>query len=581
MPTAGGPSGSPKSPRSRLLLPSALAAVLAAALYLNTLDNPFVFDDFRMIVENSSILSLSDIRSIVYRDVTRPIVNLSYAIDTRIWGRSPVGYHLTNLFLHILNVVLVVRLTFLAGEDRTRGTVQLLRPDISSESVACATGVLFAAHPMMTQAVGYVTGRSEVLYSAFFLLAFLAGRRFLLDGGRRWWGACVALWVAAMLTKESAAMLSFVLLGYDWFVLHGSPADKRRRFVRLGLPLLAVTFVAGAGRIALLRLVEYPESAFDWRLMFVAADAFFRYLLLFLSPRDQTIFHVVPFLSPLDPRAIAGAIGLVAFVTLTWSARRFHSLFAFGLLWFLLLMVPSSLLFLLGRGEAVAEHRAYLPAAGLFLTWGSAFSIVWHRVARWRRLIAVTATVFLLGLSLQTLTRNAIWNDPVVLSREAVQLAPDHWIPRLLLAETLRQNGRCDEAVVEYQATIARRSSEEFPYSKLAECLVQVHRLDDAEQALRQLAALNPASQDAAIGLGTLALLGDRREESRAHFEQALARNPAQPRAKALMAFLDGSLTGPDRIRLCNELRSLTGRPVALGDCSGTGGGVEPPNAVK
>src|SRR6185436_8545683 len=206
---------------------------------------------------------------------------------------------------------------------------------------------------------------------------------------------------------------------YDWFVLAGSAAEKRRRFVRLGLPLLTVTFVAGAGRIAVLQLVEYPGAGANWRLAVVAVDAVFRYLGLFLLPGEQTILHVVPFLTPLSLRAIGSMAGLVALIALTWSTRRFHSVFGFGLLWFLLLMVPSSLLFVLGRGEAVAEHRAYLSAAGLFLAGGSAFGIIWLRSARWHKVIAVAAVLFLAQLSVRTLARNALWQDPVMLTREA------------------------------------------------------------------------------------------------------------------------------------------------------------------
>ena len=112
-------------------------------------------------------------------------------------------------------------------------------------------------------------------------------------------------------------MLSFVLLGYDWFVLGGTPAEKRRRFVRLGVPLLAVTFLAGAFRIALLQLVEYPETVADWHLVFVALDAFFRYLRMFVMPGGQTIFHVVPYLrrsksSPEPPPSESGEHALSA-----------------------------------------------------------------------------------------------------------------------------------------------------------------------------------------------------------------------------------------------------------------------------
>src|ERR1044071_9805979 len=89
---------------------TALAALLAGLAYLNALKNPFVYDDYRTIVENGSIYSLADLRSIALHDVSRPIVNLSYALDRAIWGGGPLGFHITNVVLHVVNVVLLFAL---------------------------------------------------------------------------------------------------------------------------------------------------------------------------------------------------------------------------------------------------------------------------------------------------------------------------------------------------------------------------------------------------------------------------------------------------------------------------------------
>lgn len=94
------------------------AALLAIAVYVNALQNPFVYDDFRLIVENPSILNLWDLKSVIVRDITRPLVNISYAVDTMIWGRIPLGYHVTNLVLHAINVMLVFWVALLAADDR-------------------------------------------------------------------------------------------------------------------------------------------------------------------------------------------------------------------------------------------------------------------------------------------------------------------------------------------------------------------------------------------------------------------------------------------------------------------------------
>ena len=153
-------------------------------LYWNALDNPFVYDDFRLIVENTSILDVWNLQSVIVRDMTRPMVNVSYAIDTWLWGRRPVGYHVTNVLLHAVNVMLVFWVAFLACEDRRRQAGQRLAAGVSPTIVGFATAMVFALHPMMTQAVGYISARSEVAYSTLFLLAFLAGRRWMLVGGK-------------------------------------------------------------------------------------------------------------------------------------------------------------------------------------------------------------------------------------------------------------------------------------------------------------------------------------------------------------------------------------------------------------
>ena len=550
-------------------IPAGCAALLAVLVYLNALDNPFVYDDFRLIVDNPSILSLRDIRFVILRDVTRPVVNFSYAIDTALWGPRPFGYHVTSVLFHALNVVLVFWVAFLASDDARRQTTTRAWIGLSSTVVAFLTAAFFAVHPMMTQAVGYVASRSEVMFAAFFLLAFLAGRKWLHDGGTRWWLTCIALWVLALLSKETAAMLPVVLLAYDRLVLDADRAARRRRLLRLHLPMLAVMLIAGMGRLAVLVFVEYGgQTDPEWRFLPIAVDAFWRYVAMFFVPRNQAIFHDVPLIDGVfSVRALSGLAGLAAFAGLIWTSRRVHSLLALGLLWFAVLLVPSAVLAIFGRGEPMAEHRAYLPAAGLFLAWGCAFGALWARAAQWRLLAAGTAVIFLASLALLTVVRNVIWDDPVVLSRQAVTLAPRHWLPRILLAESLRQNRRCAEAVPEYRRVIALRPTDGFAYTALARCLVETRRLDDAETVLRQLRSVSPASPDAAMGLGLVALLRSRPGEARVHFQTVLDADGSHPQARRMMAFLDHALPDAERARVCAELRIAAGGAVNVDTC--------------
>jgi hypothetical protein len=133
-------------------------------------------------------------------------------------------------------------------------------------------------------------------------------------------------------------------------------------------------------------------------------------------------------------------------------------------------------------------------------------------------------------------------------------------MPTILVAEALRQNGRCAEAVPEYRAAIARRPQYEFPYTRLSTCLIETHRLAEAEQTVRQLHTMNPKSQDAAMGLGLFAIMDGRVDESRRYFELVLAQDPGRTRAQLMLDFIDGTLPATDHRRLCDELQNVAGR---------------------
>ena len=94
-----------------------LASAAAAAVYLNALHNPFIYDDHRLIVENNSLSAFPNLFVIVLHEITRPVVNLTYAIDWSVWGLDPFGFHLTNVLVHVVNVALVFQLAWRLTAD--------------------------------------------------------------------------------------------------------------------------------------------------------------------------------------------------------------------------------------------------------------------------------------------------------------------------------------------------------------------------------------------------------------------------------------------------------------------------------
>jgi protein O-mannosyl-transferase len=475
---------------ARATLLGGCAALAGGLVYLNALHNPFVYDDFHTVVDNPSLHSLANLPAIVLYAVTRPLVNLSYAIDYAAWGSGPFGFHLTSLLLHMLNVALLFVLAQRLVDD-SREAVQG-RYGVAAFGAAA----LFAVHPVMSEAVGYISGRSEVLCGSFFLAGLLCGRRWLRGGRSRWAVLTIAAWMAALASKEVAAMLPLVLWAYDRLFVQSSPAARRRRVIRIHLPLLGLAAVGGVVRLLVLALIEYPgQAVVHWSFLLVDLDVMRRSLLLLLLPHGQTIFHAISAIEGLqDLRLWLDVATVGALAVLAWWTRRTHPSVALGIVWFVLLLVPASLLILFDQGEPMTEHRLYLASAGLFIAAGAAVGMAVESVPRWRMAGAAILALAVTALGSQTVMRNRVWADPVLLWGESVRLAPDHPRPRLLLGEAFADIGQYDLAVQQFRMAIRLRPADVTGYVKLGRLYAAGGRLEEARTELARAAALDPGN---------------------------------------------------------------------------------------
>ena len=571
----GSPSESTGPFNRRHIVACAAVAGLAALVYLNALHNLFVYDDHRTVVENLTLQHLFDIRAISLHDISRPMVNISYAIDEAIWGPAPFGFHVTNVLLHVLNVFLLFSVCGRLVQDRMRRTAsEGIVVGHVPMTVPLTAAALFAVHPMMTEAVGYASGRSEVLSATFLLSAFLCGRRWMLRGGTRWWILTGGLWVAALATKEIAVALPPLLLCYDWLFLRGGEVDRRRNLRQLHGPLFAAALLIGTIRLAILMLVEYPGAiAVHWQYVLMECDVIRQYVALMFVPEGQAIFHAVSPVSISDPRAFTGVGTVALIVAAAWALRRTRPLASFGLIWFLLLLVPSSLLVVFDRGEPMAEHRVYVASCGFFLTAGAALAWLSDRFTLESRsvrfLLRAIAVMVLVSLSGRTILRNVIWGNPVALWTEARDKAPDHWLPHLLLGEAMQAADLPDEAVVEYTQAVKLRPQETIGYQKLGACYIEMGRLDDAAATYRSLRARDPQSTVASLGMGAVALVAGQPDRARSYFLETIARDPRNVIARQSLVLLAESEPGStaDALRLCQEIREIAPETPGNEDC--------------
>ena len=215
-----------------ILLPAAVLLLLIGIAYWNSFDAPLVFDDLLTIQANSAVQFGDDLRPSIW--ATRPILYLTFAINHALHGQQIWGYHLVNFILHFLNGILVFLIArhifsrFTASETETR-------------TCALLAAAFFVVHPVQTEAVTYVSSRSELLSTAFYGLAVLSFvKRDERKIGFLWSLIVAALFLVGLLAKETVISLPAVLLAYDFLFLSGASVRgilSRWRFY--------ITFVAG------------------------------------------------------------------------------------------------------------------------------------------------------------------------------------------------------------------------------------------------------------------------------------------------------------------------------------------------
>ena len=351
-----------------------LAAALAALVYVNALDNPFVYDDHDTVVANPSLADPSNIRFVLVHSPFRPVVNVSYAIDRAIWGYRPFGFHLTNVLLHAVVVALLYALLVRALADlrrrkarddepgpRPRRGAENRRPPALTEgridAWAAFTGAaLFGVHPLMTEAVGYVSGRSELLCGVFFLAALLCTRAamnpvgvlsekgvsfyrpgrasgiFFRDTQLLALGGSLVFGLLAMLSKEVAVVLPIVVLAYDWLVLPSTAEARRARLKFVFVPGILLLGLAAAYRLS---MAAGPVSS-DTPLLNLLTQSIviWRYLGLLILPVGQSIMHGIHRVTSVaDPRALVAFAGLVGLAVAAYLMRRAQPLASFGIVW--------------------------------------------------------------------------------------------------------------------------------------------------------------------------------------------------------------------------------------------------------
>ena len=443
----------------RLMWVSAAAvAVTAGAVYLPSLRGEFVYDDVAQIIIDDYIHQPSHFTDVLtlrvmttdVLDFNRPVNLLSLMIDSLLWGRRPFGYHLTNLLLHIgcsILVLLVLAniLRRLAGKGR-RPTWPLLG--------ATAGALLFAVHPLNSEAVCPVTFREDLLVGLTTLVALWGVEWF--PARRRWvsvalGGGCLLATLLAVGSKENGAMLPLMLLAY-WLVVR--QGDSRRPWLiliaastvvvvgfmvaRFALePQNSGVFVVKPGRLggSFTGTLEMQPRFWTFQLAEIVWPG------LVCADQDENCVRNIDL-----PVALETLIGLTLILgAVIWRNRRVGGV-TLGAMWYAIALAPASNL--MPMYHPLADRYLYVPMLGVAMVVGTIVSCLRIPSKTWARAALGAAGLGILGvLACMTVQRAIVWQHPLSLWKDTVARNPKSTIAYSNLGWAYFDEGAYSEAI--------------------------------------------------------------------------------------------------------------------------------------
>ncbi len=554
--------------------------LLSIVVYANTLQNAFVYDDFREVLENSVVhefhfgdfwriyLSMPDHSP----PPARPIPLITYALNYAIGGLNPFGYHLVNVFLHGCVSLLIYGITVTLFPRGYR--------------LAFIAAVFFACHPIHTDVVAPVAGRSELLASFCMLLTLWIYLRRTAEPFSRWslglWLTLPVFFLGAM-SKATAWSLPLVLMGVDAYRFRTestkklSPAIFFYRLKKFYLPylLLPTLIFLLILTIGYKPIEEKSAANFLFYLPFFeriigALGIMMRYLVLLAFPIRLSCDYGFAHLSTQGPMVqtvwAAGGAGMLllgvwaAYASFGRRGRYFLGIFIFTATY----GIVSNMLVVINT--PMAERLIYMPSWGFCLLLAMILEDLFRFVQErrfpkrtmfflWLLVVAVTT-----AYSVRTWIRNRDWKDQLTLMSSAYDVCPMSGRVNNNLGAAYEQKGQLKKAIFHYEKAAAilpgnpgihmglgsayaksgdkEKARESFEkvvhlqpqrakgYFNLGKCCYDLGLLAQASEAFERAGEIDPQNFDVWVNLGNIYLREGEPEKAADAYEKALALKP-------------------------------------------------------
>lgn len=477
------------NPKLRDTLALGAILILTCLAYSNVFSNQFLLDDEFLLQKNQLLNSWSTFFDIFRLSSTggaggidsfyRPLQTVMYLIFAQAFGFNTESFHSLNLLLHLVNIALIAALGLKLGFQRI--------------TVFCAAAI-WAAHPLHTEAVTYMSATADPLHTLFCLLGLLIAapdfsfRKILL---------VIPIYILGLLSKEAAIVFPALLVACYFF--KNPQPYKLRTYVRTW-PLWLVAIGYLALRQTVLNFDRtfqfYKQSNLYTENILYRIFTFFatipHYIRLFFWPKDLHLERSFSVYTSLEGPVVLGLIFcLLCLLAIFWERKKPQKLFTFATLWLLAshitqsgVLVPVNAFFL--------EHWMYMVC--IFpLMIGVEFLFQKIKTPRLHMGISSLLALAALGLACRTYEQNKTWADPITFYNHILATEPRP-PPRVYnnLGMAYSSRGDLVQAQASYEKAI--QSSDEYPQTRhnLALLLLQTGKIDEALQHFERAIQLNP-----------------------------------------------------------------------------------------
>lgn len=501
------------------LKPHLWLTLIGCAVFAPTLFFGFTYlDDNVLILDNLNFLSnFGNIFKIFNQDVFfvlhgatayyRPIYTLSFMLNAFIGGAEPFVYHLTNLALHLTVVNLVYY--FFKKLDL-------------KQTLAFIGAMVFAVHPLVTATVAWMPGRNDSLVAIFILASLIFFVKFWAAG--KWSQALGhgAFFALALFSKEVALVIVPVAGCYVWLLTKDKYAwRKASQMIAVWAPALIAWFILRG--LALTKPMAYTFGA-GVKSLWVNAPAVIQFLGKIIFPFNLSVTPIMRDMTFVYGWLALVILGALIFIGLKQN-RSYWRPCLFGLLWFLIFLLPS---FIRPDGAVLAdfiEHRVYVPMLGIiFIVLTNPLLEKYAREKKYFWICVFGAVIFLSCLTF-AYARN--FKDRLIFWQNAVAHSPHYPLAHRNLGVMYYFEKDFKRAMSEYQEALTLNPAEPMAHNNLGVIYMNQGRLDEASAEYLEELKINPNYENALFNLGLIYFSQNRGGEAAKLWERIINVNPS------------------------------------------------------